>query len=41
MSGLQPNAIDLSAFLSAPAASTTLTLQPTDDEHLNRKEGVK
>ncbi len=31
MSGLQPNAIDLGAFLSAPAASATLTLQTADD----------
>jgi hypothetical protein len=36
MSGLQPNAIDLGAFLSAPAASATLTLQPADDERLRR-----
>jgi len=37
MSGLEPKPIDLGAFLSAPAASATLTLQPTDDERLKRQ----
>lgn len=30
MSGLEPKPIDLGAFLSAPAASATLTLQPVE-----------
>lgn len=37
MSGLEPKPIDLGAFLSAPAASATLTFDPTADERLKRQ----